>query len=73
MIYLLPLSIIILYETCLYIFYAGGAAPLIVGGQQTEPHERPWQVALFIDDFYFCGGSILSPQWVVTAAHCVWR
>merc|ERR1711981_1162095 len=42
----------------------------IVGGHEAEEHEWPWQVALFIDDAWFCGGSIISENWVLTAAHC---
>ncbi len=50
-------------------------APTIVGGREADPGEWPWQVALIhaggtpYDDQY-CGGTLISPLWVVTAAHC---
>ena len=43
----------------------------IVGGQEATPHSYPFQVALFIGEGYFCGGSIISDQWILTAAHCI--
>merc|ERR1712177_156322 len=42
----------------------------IVGGFEAEPNQWPWQVALFIDNAWFCGGSIISENYVLTAAHC---
>jgi len=50
-------------------------SPAIVGGREADPGEWPWQVALIHanGDFYldqFCGGSLIDPQWVLTAAHC---
>lgn len=44
----------------------------IVGGEEAVPHEFPYQVSLrrASDNFHFCGGSILSENYVVTAAHC---
>lgn len=42
----------------------------IVGGNEAVPNSLPWQVALFIDGQYFCGGSLISNEWVLTAAHC---
>jgi secreted trypsin-like serine protease len=47
-----------------------GPAERIVGGTEATPHQYPWQVALFIDDLYFCGGSLISNDYVLTAAHC---
>merc|ERR1712223_1298917 len=41
----------------------------IVGGVEATPHQFPWQVGLFFDG-YFCGGSIISEEYILTAAHC---
>merc|ERR1719429_954364 len=43
----------------------------IVGGNEATPHSHPHQVALFIDDMYFCGGSLISNEYVLTASHCM--
>lgn len=49
----------------------------IVGGTKAPEGAWPWQVsvgtAATSNGYYahFCGGSLVSPKWVVTAAHCV--
>lgn len=51
--------------------------PKIVGGLKAKAGDDPWQVALLRADKAepvrrpFCGGSLVSATWVVTAAHCV--
>ncbi|MGJ2342679.1 S1 family serine peptidase, partial [Salmonella enterica subsp. enterica serovar Paratyphi A] len=42
----------------------------IVGGEEAVPNAWPWQVGLFIDGLYFCGGSLISDTVILTAAHC---
>ena len=45
----------------------------IVGGEDAEDGEFPWQVQLRSSDSgrsLFCGGSVLNEEWVITAAHC---
>merc|ERR1711973_572355 len=47
-----------------------GPSERIVGGEEATPHQYPWMAALFIDDKWFCGGTLISDQWVLTAGHC---
>ncbi|XP_078723605.1 trypsin-like [Lampetra fluviatilis] len=41
----------------------------IVGGSECAAHSQPWQVSLNIG-YHLCGGSLISSEWVVSAAHC---
>ncbi|KAI1241641.1 Coagulation factor VII, partial [Lamprotornis superbus] len=43
----------------------------IVGGLTCPPGECPWQALIIQDQKEKCGGTLLSPEWVVTAAHCL--
>uniref|UniRef100_A0A452HXC6 chymotrypsin n=1 Tax=Gopherus agassizii TaxID=38772 RepID=A0A452HXC6_9SAUR len=45
----------------------------IVNGEEAVPGSWPWQVSLQVrrvGNWHFCGGSLVSQRWVVTAAHC---
>ncbi|XP_069508011.1 serine protease 53 isoform X2 [Ambystoma mexicanum] len=42
----------------------------IFGGSTAALGEWPWHVALSFQGEPLCGGTLLSEQWVVTAAHC---
>lgn len=46
-------------------------SPSIVGGVETTPYSRPYQVALLMNGRQGCGGTLISPNWVLTAAHCL--
>lgn len=50
--------------------------PTIIGGELADKDAYPWTVALVKSGSQsmllrqFCGGALIAPQWVLTAAHC---
>ncbi|CAO1304761.1 unnamed protein product [Diamesa hyperborea] len=47
----------------------------VVGGMESRPHQFPFLVALILSvrdgSQSFCGGSIIGPNYILTAAHCI--
>lgn len=45
----------------------------IVGGKEVVQNSWPWQIQLLYNGGHYCGGSLVSADTFVTAAHCVFR
>ncbi|XP_065349316.1 transmembrane protease serine 11A-like isoform X1 [Cloeon dipterum] len=42
----------------------------IIGGVAASLGQFPWQANIIINGAYICGGSLITPTFVLTAAHC---
>ncbi|MEM6502063.1 MAG: serine protease [Cyanobacteria bacterium P01_C01_bin.89] len=54
---------------------ASRVTPRIVGGTPAAENKYPWMTALYYrgcspSECQFCGGALVRPNWVLTAAHC---
>ena len=71
-------NVTVVFLFLLFVFYLVncGSRPYtrIVGGSKASVNSWPWQAMLAKKGgSQFCGGTLVDPLWVVTAAHCVRR
>lgn len=43
----------------------------VIGGEMRKKGDSPWQVMLYEDKMFICGGVLIHHNWILTAAHCL--
>ncbi|XP_037771176.1 granzyme H isoform X1 [Chelonia mydas] len=67
------MMLILILLPAAFLLPPGAGAGEIIGGWEAKPHSRPYMAYLLIrrgDKTIFCGGFLVSKNFVLTAAHC---
>jgi secreted trypsin-like serine protease len=65
----------ILFDPLFHLLFVSASAGVpvqafVVGGSSVPKGKSPWQALLQLDEIFYCGGSIITPTCILTAAHC---
>uniref|UniRef100_A0A8D2D3U7 Enteropeptidase n=1 Tax=Sciurus vulgaris TaxID=55149 RepID=A0A8D2D3U7_SCIVU len=60
------------HKSCGKKLVAQEVSPKIVGGSDSKAGAWPWLAALYYQGQMLCGASLVSNDWLVSAAHCVY-
>ncbi|XP_034240625.1 kallikrein-11-like [Thrips palmi] len=54
-------------------FASASGQAFIIKGENASVSEFPWHAGLYLDSVQVCGGSLVLPRVVLTAAHCLFK
>ncbi|KAM4629869.1 chymotrypsin-like elastase family member 3B [Polymixia lowei] len=75
---MMKLALVLLFAACAH----GCGRPVhepsvsrVVNGEDARPYSWPWQISLqYLSGsryYHTCGGTLIAPNWVMTAGHCI--
>lgn len=71
------MKVFVVLATCVLMVYGCGKSTVqqsrVIGGTSAAPSAWPWQVAMYLNGQFLCGGTLVNPNTVITAAHCTDR
>ncbi|KAJ7381411.1 Chymotrypsin-like elastase member 3B [Desmophyllum pertusum] len=51
--------------------HSSSSSSRVINGADATLGEWPWQARLQLNHMHLCGGTLIMPEWLMTAAHCV--
>lgn len=62
---------LVFYVSIVRASHTNGSYSRIVGGSEAGKAMAPYHISIQNANRHFCGGAIIRPKFVVTAAHCL--